>query len=288
MQTKGFPGALLPFALALTCCVPATPTATTADSGQPGDGGASDAGQPFEDAGGIDAGGTDAGGSDGGSPDAGWSDAGGSDAGLLDGGESDAGAPDAGSPADAGPADAGADVVACAPGSAHTFPSFNRACSSVGDCTIGLHQTDCCGSMTAMGIAASAAAVFATDEASCEAMYPACDCASNLLTTDDGAMVPAGDGAGAVIVQCTGGLCSTSVRPSVTCDQSTCTPTQVCVRECSGVAPPPDAGPLPSVCVDVPAACATSTSCSCFGGTDPCPTGACHDVRNGAPTCLCE
>jgi hypothetical protein len=44
---------------------------------------------------------------------------------------------------------------------------------------------------------------------------------------------------------------------------------------------------LPAFCVDVPSACAASSDCSCFGATDPCPTGQCVSVDHGAPLCIC-
>ena len=261
MRTTRVPTPLLFLVVFVPCCLPATPPLNVLGEGDAGrtDGGPDDAG--FSDAGLID---------------------GGSDAGLVDAGLVDAGLTDAGL-TDAGP-DAG---IACGSGSASAFPTFDRACNSDSDCTFGMHETDCCGSMTALGIATSAVALFGTDEALCEAMYPGCGCASDSVETDTGASVPPGDGPSAVVVHCTSNICTTSVRPSVSCDQATCTATQVCVQECSGVMLP-DAGPLPSVCVDVPGACAASTSCSCYGPTDPCPNGSCWNVVNGTPTCLCE
>ena len=200
-----------------------------------------------------------------------------------DGGVSDGG--DAGQPgADGGP---GAGVE-CRGGVPSSFPTFDRACSSDQDCTIGLHQTDCCDGMAAMGIDTSEASLFAADEAICEAMFPTCDCSkAGAITTDDGSMAPAGTGASAVVVHCTSSVCTTTVRAPTACDQETCTATQVCVQDCSGVQLPPDSGPLPSQCVDVPSACAGSTSCTCYGTTDPCPTGECMSVENGAPVCVC-
>jgi hypothetical protein len=224
---------------------------------------------------------------DGGALDAGFADANVSDAGI------DAGGADAGSDAglvDAGPIDGGWDGgIACSNiPDASVFPTFDRTCRTDSDCTIGMHLINCCGAQVALGLASSQAAAFAGAEAICDPMYGGCGCFSGNVTADDGEMAPGGSGASAILVHCNAGKCETSVRPSTTCDTAECTPTQVCVQECSGVRLPPDAGPLPSVCVDVPPACATSSDCSCFGTTDPCPTGSCQSVTHGAPLCLCE
>jgi hypothetical protein len=173
--------------------------------------------------------------------------------------------------------------IVCSGHDAASFPTFDRHCTHDTDCTIAQHQTDCCGSIQALGIATTETARFADDEAICEGQYPACGCASGTLQTDDGAMAPRGSGVAAVVVRCVTGTCTTSVRPSMPCGAATCSPTQACVMECSGV----DAGPLPSHCVDVPPACAISSDCACFGLNDPCPTGMCVGVSHGAPVCMC-
>ncbi len=193
----------------------------------------------------------------------------------------DAGSSDGGTPQST---DAGVD---CRGGSVSSFPAFDRTCVSDDDCTIALHETNCCGSLDVMGIAAAAAAVFAADEALCESMFPGCGCASGAVTTDDGASAPEGSAASAVVVHCVAGACTTSVRPKTSCGGTTCDPTEVCVQECSGI-PVSDGGTLPSSCVSVPSGCAGSSDCSCFGSVDPCPTGSCMGVQNGAPFCLCE
>src|SRR5438045_2875863 len=79
-------------------------------------------------------------------PDAGPSEGGSGDAGLDAGGTADAGTPD-GDSYDAGPSDGGGGDAGtmCGAGLASSFPTFNRACSADADCTIGMHQTDCCG-----------------------------------------------------------------------------------------------------------------------------------------------
>lgn len=165
------------------------------------------------------------------------------------------------------------------------FPSFDRTCSTDSDCTVGVHQTDCCGTQVALGMSASQLSQFQYLEDLCEAQYPACGCASGGLRTDDGMHAPTDD-TSSVIVRCDAGRCATTLRAATSCDGVTCSPTQVCVMECSGI-PVPDGGVLHSHCVDVPPACATSSSCSCFGTTSPCPTGTCQSVDHGMPLCLC-
>jgi hypothetical protein len=74
------------------------------------------------------------------------------------------------------------DTVMC-PG---TFPTFDGVCSTVSDCRVGNHVTSCCGSSTALGIAAHDFARFQADEAVCDAQYPGCGCASSGIMTDSG------------------------------------------------------------------------------------------------------
>lgn len=175
--------------------------------------------------------------------------------------------------------------VVCTGHDATSFPSFDRVCAVDSDCAIGAHQTDCCGTIDAMGIAGSESARFDAAERQCELQYPACGCDSGTVNTDDGSSPPPGTGTSGVVVDCVAGTCTTSARPSSPCGATTCAPTQVCVMECSGI--PLDGGTLPSHCVDVPAGCASSTDCACFGTANPCPTGSCVSVDHGAPVCLC-
>lgn len=66
------------------------------------------------------------------------------------------------------------------------FPEFERTCVEDSDCTLVLHQVDCCGSMVAWGLANDAAKSFAEAEAICQAMFPMCDCAPMPTIADDG------------------------------------------------------------------------------------------------------
>lgn len=213
-------------------------------------------------------------------------DGGPADGGTTDAATHDGSVGDAGPTADAGDASSIDSGVVCNGHDAASFPTFDRACAGDSDCAVALHQTDCCGSHQALGIAASEGARFAAAEAACDTMYPACGCDSGNVVTDDGSSAPPGSGASAVIVHCVSSVCTTTVRAAAPCGAVTCAPTQVCVQECSGI-PRPDAGPLPSHCVDVPESCAASSSCSCFGTASPCPTGMCVSVDHGMPLCLC-
>lgn len=205
---------------------------------------------------------------------------------------------DAGSPrTDTGAADAGASDtglapdldagVACSGHDATSFPTFDRSCALDTDCVVVGHQTDCCGTLAAMGITRGEQARFASAEAQCLAQYPACGCDSGTVITDDGSSPPPGTGTSGVVVRCASGVCTSSARASTPCGGASCAPTQVCVAECSGVPRPDGGAPLPSHCVDVPPACASSTDCACFGGVNPCPTGGCVTVDHGAPVCVC-
>jgi len=94
-------------------------------------------------------------------------------------------------PADLGPSDAPADgpvsTLTCGP--ARPFPSFGRACASSADCAAVVHQSDCCGTMVAIGIRASERAQFEASEQACRATYPLCMCAPRQLQADDGSLL---------------------------------------------------------------------------------------------------
>ncbi len=103
----------------------------------------------------------------------------------------------------------GGDVVMCT-GMPRSFPTFNKACTGAGDCAIVLHQTDCCGSLAALGINQGERARFDRDEALCRSMYPGCDCAARPTLAEDGnqALSPTD-----ISVDCRVGACTTFVRP---------------------------------------------------------------------------
>jgi hypothetical protein len=73
------------------------------------------------------------------------------------------------------PRECGGQPALCGPGG--TWPTFAKACQVDGDCAMGVHQTDCCGSVSAIGFSAGEQERFRQDELICEVEYPACGCA---------------------------------------------------------------------------------------------------------------
>jgi len=191
-----------------------------------GDGGSRDAGG----GGGGDGGGdVDAGG--GGDVDAGGGgdvDAGGGDVDAGGGGDVDAGGSDVdaggGGGVDAG-GGGGSDggVTACTGVECAGFPaSFVRGCTVDDNCVGEVHQTDCCGARSVLGMNHSEVSTFCTAEATCRASYPTSSCSSTAIMTDTG-MAPALDN---TAVHCVGassgalGTCTTfvcNVTGGVTC-----------------------------------------------------------------------
>lgn len=116
----------------------------------------------------------------------------------TDGGD-DASEPDA-SESDAG-------EIVCTGEGEPVFPTFDRTCSGPEDCTIALHQSDCCGSIVALGIAASEREAFDAAEAICQPMWPGCRCAPQPTMADDGTNASLG---GEPVVECNAGTCTTT------------------------------------------------------------------------------
>lgn len=108
--------------------------------------------------------------------------------------------PDAGTLADAG--------IVCG-AVASSFPTFDDACGSDGDCAVAVHQTDCCGNQRGLGIAASQRAAFDAAEAICRPMYPRCGCPTQGILCDDDRRTFDPNGIG---VACRAGRCTTFVR----------------------------------------------------------------------------
>jgi len=86
------------------------------------------------------------------------------------------------------------------------FPEFDRSCMNNRDCTIVLHQVDCCGSLVAWGLHNDAGKPFAEAEAVCQEQFPDCDCAPKLTVCDDG---KATEDVGQIGVACMKGSCGT-------------------------------------------------------------------------------
>jgi hypothetical protein len=118
----------------------------------------------------------------------------------------------------------------------YTMPAFSKACAARGDCVIVTHTINCCGTKTAIGLAAKDRVAFGAEEAICDATYPKCGCATGPTQTDDGSSAPFS--AGAIAVDCVAGVCTTYVadcgKPCVggqTCHS--CSPTAGGYAVCS-------------------------------------------------------
>ena len=90
------------------------------------------------------------------------------------------------------------------------FPTFDKTCTSAGDCVIGIHQSDCCGSRQAIGMNETEQARFSADEATCVAQYsPGCECPPAFPLAEGGQS--AFDGK-TIVVECQSNQCITTVK----------------------------------------------------------------------------
>ena len=131
------------------------------------------------------------------------------DAGSTDTTKAETATTDAG-PADAAPTDAGtvdASTPVMCSGQVYSFPQFSKTCGSDSDCFIAHHQTDCCGSQIALGLAVSDKAAFEAAEQICGQQYPGCGCAGQPTLAEDGYSI----GVNPVAVKCGGGTCATYI-----------------------------------------------------------------------------
>ena len=117
-------------------------------------------------------------------------------------------APTCGTASDAFPAGPGCDVVMCAGTTPTSFPTFDKTCTIAGDCVIGIHQTSCCGSTLAIGMARTEQFRFVSDENTCVGQYPMCACPATPTVTEDGQTGTPGK---PIIVACQAGKCMTTV-----------------------------------------------------------------------------
>src|SRR5262249_45697020 len=92
---------------------------------------------------------------------------------------------------DAGISGADAGSVHCV-GPNASFPTFDKTCTTVADCTLVGHTTSCCGSGIIMAINKGETARFQAAEAVCDRQYPACGCAAQGVSAEDGSLVPFG------------------------------------------------------------------------------------------------
>jgi hypothetical protein len=72
-----------------------------------------------------------------------------------------------------------------APFPACTFvDTLDRHCAIDDDCTVAIHQTDCCGNTFAIGVNHSERTRFDASEPACSASYPRCGCPTGPTRTD--------------------------------------------------------------------------------------------------------
>jgi hypothetical protein len=66
---------------------------------------------------------------------------------------------------------------------------IDRSCETDTDCSVGLHQTDCCGNAVMLVYLTTDYPVYANGESACQASYPACGCPALPPMTDSGEIV---------------------------------------------------------------------------------------------------
>jgi hypothetical protein len=88
------------------------------------------------------------------------------------------------------------------------IPSLGRSCATVADCFAAITYADCCGRQRYVGLNVGEQARYATLQAQCELLWPACACPTGPTTTDDGSVLRQGTTAGIACVQ---GTCTTYV-----------------------------------------------------------------------------
>jgi hypothetical protein len=87
------------------------------------------------------------------------------------------------------------------------FPTFDRSCSTPGDCAAVVHRVDCCGTVVITGINSSELARFNAAEQICDPEYPACGCRQSPTMTDSGQTATGATEP----VECLTGTCTTYV-----------------------------------------------------------------------------
>jgi hypothetical protein len=85
------------------------------------------------------------------------------------------------------------------------FPTFTKGCTTADNCSIGFHQTDCCGTQVALGFNHSQRDAFDNAEMAWDMTCPACGCAAQPLMAEDGKTCTMQ----MVTVACDNGMCTT-------------------------------------------------------------------------------
>lgn len=67
-----------------------------------------------------------------------------------------------------------------------SFPTFTKFCQTDADCDYVVHQTDCCGNATAIGVWTEVKAAFEAAESDCRGQYPGCGCPAMPPKGEDG------------------------------------------------------------------------------------------------------
>jgi hypothetical protein len=82
---------------------------------------------------------------------------------------------------------------------------FEKGCTTPDACAFGMHQTDCCGSLAAIGFNHNQTAAFQAAEMAWDATCPACGCAPRVPLAEDGKMCMMAS----MTVTCDNGRCTT-------------------------------------------------------------------------------
>jgi hypothetical protein len=109
---------------------------------------------------------------------------------------------------DAAPTGDAAEGVMCT-GTVGVFPTFDKTCAVADDCIIGIHQTNCCGATTAIGLTKVEQSRFAAAEQLCMSQYPPCACPATPTVAEDGRNPIAGQ---SIVVECQSRKCMTTVK----------------------------------------------------------------------------
>jgi hypothetical protein len=99
-------------------------------------------------------------------------------------------------------------------GYAAALEAAPRGATSLDNCVVQLHQTDCCGATAAYGINHAARTALCTAEATCVASYPDPVCSDDTITTDTGDTTTNVDN---VRLRLVDGVCQTFVCESGPC-----------------------------------------------------------------------
>lgn len=88
-----------------------------------------------------------------------------------------------------------------------SFPTYTKYCQADDDCDFVIHQTDCCGNATAIGVWKLVKGAFESAEATCKSQYPGCGCPAMPPKAEDGETSTTSSFA----VSCVSGSCTTKV-----------------------------------------------------------------------------